>query len=559
MVATRTPTTLCDTCQHKLVPNKQCIHHPPISVDALRSGRVYSDAEREETAAILELERDELRRYDEELDRLHRIVEKLEVERNVLRRNIASRENYISPIRRVPFEVWEKVFLEVAYSTSGYSLQISAVGRKKSKVIAHPVALSHVCSHWRSMLRFMPSVWSTISVNLHELELNIIPTLDLFLDNSKGRSLKIELKDCQASGDEDWREFQYNEVVFWHVMKQMGRCEELIIDLRNWEVLGCYDWKSHYLPSFSTLRTLRDNSFQEDAGDSEDGVIHLSDSHKWFWKAIHRAPNLENIVSQQPLGADMIRYNQLRSVHFETISLKIPAFFDILSSCLSVQSCTLRRFLDPFSTGGQMINLPNLQEFHVLVGPGLSTVLDSITLSSSLAHLGLDCRLRENGWCIDPLSRLLQRSGSQLRTLSLTILTGELVDEAFISGLIKRIPSLLHLEVVFEQRDWQYYVRNGDDERAVSSGAITLRLLSDLTLLLDDPPLCPRLQSLYISLQCSALSAREIAAVSKGREQLVKSRRGTSGQDIGILHACISFNRKPFPWSCKLDLAPKLQ
>ncbi|KAK7018049.1 hypothetical protein VNI00_018422 [Paramarasmius palmivorus] len=105
--------TLCDNCNH-VFPVYPA--HPQPENERFRSGAPPDTEISIHIAVVGEIEED-MKRYDSELDRLRKVVQEMELERNTLQRRLDEHRNLASAIRRLPVEIWDTVFRQ---SKHGY-------------------------------------------------------------------------------------------------------------------------------------------------------------------------------------------------------------------------------------------------------------------------------------------------------------------------------------------------------------------------------------------------------------------------------------------------------
>jgi len=88
-----------------------------------------------------------------EIAKLTNALDKLLIKHKDLRKHVASHQNILSPMRKLPAEIWSEIFL-FTLSRSGRRFDA-----KKS-----PLLLGQVCSDWRHIALSTPRLWSSIQL-----------------------------------------------------------------------------------------------------------------------------------------------------------------------------------------------------------------------------------------------------------------------------------------------------------------------------------------------------------------------------------------------------------
>ncbi|EEB92045.1 hypothetical protein MPER_09500 [Moniliophthora perniciosa FA553] len=297
-------------------------------------------------------EENALMRCDAELEKLRKIVENMELEKNALQTRISKRRYLVSAIHRVPVEIWDAIFRYVVVSwprdcrdsATGYSLHVhydhhewdSESEESKDKgsegepgdVLAPPLILSQVSSHWRRLVKSLPHLWSSISVDIYGLDRDIRPLLEMYYECSGEHPLTIEIVDSQWQGfgvdcklqdlrDKfGWDSEQAGRDVFLSLMMEMYRCRELCVDLFKGIIKG--DAPDI---SFPVLRSFTGNGHNSEL------------SFQWLWSAIRQAPQLVHTKTRLLHSLPMIPFRQIKSLTIES-----------LTSCVNLETLTILFF-----------------------------------------------------------------------------------------------------------------------------------------------------------------------------------------------------------------------
>ena len=145
-----------------------------------------------EIQTIASLERD-IEGYDLEISRLQSVIVSLQLKRHLANDYVSKHKSLSSPIRRLPNEV----LLEIFKIACGVDYQMANVPQ---------FALSHVCSHWRSIVNASPILWSTFRktfYNIDKCKARMSNVINMFLTKSMDRPLTLNLAYGDFTGDDD--------------------------------------------------------------------------------------------------------------------------------------------------------------------------------------------------------------------------------------------------------------------------------------------------------------------------------------------------------------------
>ncbi|KAJ6606191.1 hypothetical protein DFH09DRAFT_1269246 [Mycena vulgaris] len=169
-------TTLCNNCDHGF----EHIRYPiDFALSALRHNYSPEGDEATEILRTINAIDSEFARYDPELSRVQGILASLQEQRQTLKRYQECCRSALSPIRKLPPEILQTIFL--------------ACRGPEPDVIP---AAGQVCRYWRDVIVASPKLWSIISVGrtrytfstkYHELA-------SLFLDRSATQPLCISIR-----------------------------------------------------------------------------------------------------------------------------------------------------------------------------------------------------------------------------------------------------------------------------------------------------------------------------------------------------------------------------
>nr|GAT51221.1 predicted protein [Mycena chlorophos] len=122
---------------------------------------------------ILALQQTHLDSLNLGIAQLHVILRKLETERAELGKRMAVNAGLLSPLRSLPVEVLEEIFIRA----------VPEPGERKERLFVKqsPWSIARVCRRWRAVAYGYPKLWSTISIDLEDSA----PTAPLLLRQLK--------------------------------------------------------------------------------------------------------------------------------------------------------------------------------------------------------------------------------------------------------------------------------------------------------------------------------------------------------------------------------------
>ncbi|KAI3611707.1 hypothetical protein WG66_007720 [Moniliophthora roreri] len=523
---------LCGQCRNEYIDPVQ---YPPVPIDVLHSTHVPSESEVHQAAMLLAEEEEQLKRCTEELRRLHDIVERLESQKSVLEQRVAERRSVTSVIRRVPMDIWNLIYSNICIGNSTYAL--STLTNYKGRfegAHARPLRLSQVSAHWRQIVKSLPRLWSSISIDIYGIDQRIVDLLELFVENSGGQPLRLKISDSQDPDyvdDDSTSEDEYvgagtaeaGMAALQRLMAEMYRCEELRLNLGTWKALRQLSKPVDF--AFPKLRKLAINT-------SMATVDPFRRSSRWLWEAVHAASSLVDVSVRSEDDLDMnVPVQQLTTLLIGNIH-GIHALLHLLPDCASLESLTIQRFRP--SRGGDTVPSTKVQSTFLRVlsihGDHFLHPNDSDTLVASLdlpnlttlqfgflpdhfAHFRI-----VSDWPSQTFIESLERLSPTLSKLSLH-LSAAYVSDTSMSKILAAVPSLTHLVVGLE----------GDTSPDISSIAILEKLTVSAS---DTVVLVPKLQK--FSLTHSKLESPVDMEKVEGFLKMTESRScGT--KDISVL------------------------
>uniref|UniRef100_A0A0W0FLN5 F-box domain-containing protein n=1 Tax=Moniliophthora roreri TaxID=221103 RepID=A0A0W0FLN5_MONRR len=351
------PTVLCNNYHHTFSTQEPY----PRPAD----GITLSDVEVALQLTTIHEEQAEVNRYNLEIARLQpgdAVVGKLETERDKLLMRISERRNSAPAMRRIPVELWDIIFDHAVASWSNdlqlpsdYSLSVhfdhgprkldgSHIASRPGeiRVLAPPLILSQVCSHWRKLAHSMPRLWSSISLDIYGLRADIRPFLKMFFNNSAGHPLRVEIINSE------WQAMDYSSPqleptintgydpkkagldAFLYLMREMHRCAELCLDVYS-DVIAGLQLRDQPYPTFPILRSFMTTTV----------TAYRKPELQWLWSAVRQAPQLRHAAMAYNNDIPPIPFERLTSLEIH-ITASLRPFVPLLSTCNSLESLDVR-------------------------------------------------------------------------------------------------------------------------------------------------------------------------------------------------------------------------
>ncbi|KAK7026136.1 hypothetical protein VNI00_015711 [Paramarasmius palmivorus] len=419
---------LCDRCNNYFIPNPELHRYPKDLSGILRLNVPPSDTDASKTAIFLRDVESELRRYNEELSRLRLLSQQLEIQRKELLKKAVQHRSWLSPIRKLPVEILQTIFLHVCPTNSSHSLVIDS---DKAFRDAPAYKLSCVSFHWKTVASGLPRLWSSLKADIFELDTDPRSLLQLYLDNSRNQPLNLEIS-CHkygiALGDNRSlkdRLGKYGFRILKMLFEHIHRCEILSLDIEGEEselieMVGA-GGSVLSMPNLHTLTTRLDDNYR--AGHS-------------FWESVRdNSPNLKIVRSGKLLGIDLIRYENLTAL---VVDWAYDAFtnqiFRVIERCINIRSLSMHEVLVDEDPGlGKPVILGALEQLTITFAEAsyhIYTLFNNITVPSlkSLNISGGETAFSaQNGpgvpgvWSPASLVAMFQRSGCAVQELVLQI------------------------------------------------------------------------------------------------------------------------------------------
>ncbi|ESK90983.1 hypothetical protein Moror_16381 [Moniliophthora roreri MCA 2997] len=361
-----TSISLCSKCNNTF--NLSESHtYPPVSINDFRSNIVPSAEDHARISKIIGDEERELARYNQEITRLRRIVDQLELERSTLQMRITHRRSFISSRRKLPSELWSVIF-DLACGTEEYSLVID---HNSSVRVALPSVFSQVSIQWRGIMGSLPHLWSSISIDFSRLKPGINVLLEQYLQNAADFPLTAQMR---YNGPYDCQYMLPNSLAALQLLfRNIARCKALdIVNHHDAKLMARAPVPSTTV-SFPLMQSIKmySTSYEENPR---------------FWDNVRTAPRLTHAAI---IGLSLVRFlplERLVSLDIQIVTHSEP-ILDVLRGCSSLQTLNmtgLGRSLN-IVPAGQVVRMPSLQSLSLgFMGftNDLENLLRALTLPS---------------------------------------------------------------------------------------------------------------------------------------------------------------------------------
>ncbi|KAK1218356.1 hypothetical protein PQX77_018972 [Marasmius sp. AFHP31] len=526
--------SICETC--KFTPSVQ---YPPVSRDQFRSEFAIPDATLIQMASIIEEKERHIEHCSSEILRVQEILRNLQNDKRALDKQVAQHRSYISPMRRVPHELWVEIF-SICISEQQFRAESESKKMKRSSatdgewrtMFATPFRLTGVCLRWRTIVSSTPAFWSTIFYNLH-WNGRSMPGLGLYLERSEEHDLDISLSSVRCSSqrhnfEAEQRIEPSGTLAFRMLLDCMPRIRGLSAAASNVRL----PFPDSQPPdcSFPRLRFL-------------DVQERYSRCPAWFFDAARQATELERLVvhdslgPKSPLGALTTRPS-LKSLELSRVSMGEEPLNTILN-LPHLESLTIGSINPPYR--GQRpalaprVMCSSLRYLTINGGSSSLELLQSLEMPN-LQSLRL-CELCSETSTPDDALLVLSKFAPKLQCFTLwgdyrILPGGKLMD------LLQTLPNV----VTFEFGGW--YDRG--DPAATASASTSIRTLF-LGLITERP----RLEYLSLSLVNISVTEEIFAALMELLEAWAQRRNTASLK-------CIRFQAVEFPQEGKRQLISRL-
>ncbi|KAF9250004.1 hypothetical protein L218DRAFT_968670, partial [Marasmius fiardii PR-910] len=370
----------------------------------------------------------EVKRYEEDMATLRQMLDQLERAKSDMKAANRQRRAAISAQRRVPVEVWEMIFSTLCLVLHEYSFDGHRSNHDSPLLQLPAILVSQVCARWNVIAKSIPSIWSSINVDIDYPKYN--NPLRIYLLNSKDCPLKLRIEGtvgCNTSRQslDIWRDLS----------EYLCRSRELTMAIRFF--------------SHSTLPPVHNLKFPVLQSFSEKSSLPNEEMWPWFWQAIYGAPRLVRLSSSyleiNPLFSQLISW-EMQLLGWLRDS---GTFFEVLQSCSRLKSLTLTGIsrLNPQSSGiSREVKLPYLQQLSIHVGAEGEDWFSAIAQSLILPSL-ISCRIESTESPLPTMFlTMIRRSSTSLKRLELTVKWGA-NHPSLMLDILQAAPELTHFKL----------------------------------------------------------------------------------------------------------------
>ncbi|KAK7033552.1 hypothetical protein VNI00_012776 [Paramarasmius palmivorus] len=351
---------LCDHCDAS-------VQYPYLPTShKVRSDYVPTNDDIKEAVSSIAEMKEALGQINMTLDRVRGILGSLETSKAKLEKQIEEQMAIISPLRKIPVEVYHKIFSHACDADENATEWDYALRVDRNQLRAPANQISLTSSHWRNIAVGYPPIWSSISVDLcatAHWKLSTTTLLSTYLKNAGTNVLKIRvfsdtrcteqaarLLACRCDGGFD---------AFRLLLAHMKYCEKLRLHITGHALLKD-------LVGTPNLRFPALRYFHNGVGMTDDVDVA---STSWFWQAIGKAPCLTQLHEEffsLPPRVDVMPYEQLTTFRFWHAD-KHHRFLRIIRKARNLKRLSL--LWDSPDSPGSAVSSPyelaSLQELHI--------------------------------------------------------------------------------------------------------------------------------------------------------------------------------------------------
>lgn len=242
--------TLCHKCNHSVPSFRK---YSKVKASALHSSHQPSDAHLAQIGLLLAEADLDLERSSSLIYRLQKCLSKLQRNRNYLGKCRDQYRAFISPIRRVPVEIWIDIFYECCKDEIN-GADIDA----EDCVPPTAIHLSSVCSLWHNIFSATPTLWSFVTLNLQALmrypREDTHTRIQQYLRRSQGLPLHVRMIGSQvAESHEMLRDPPNIDITIDLLRHSMNRWKHLHIDRFGLSYINQFIAFKGALPLLETL------------------------------------------------------------------------------------------------------------------------------------------------------------------------------------------------------------------------------------------------------------------------------------------------------------------
>ncbi|KAF9462302.1 hypothetical protein BDZ94DRAFT_1261564 [Collybia nuda] len=462
-----------------------------------------SKAEVDEIRKLLVDPVNQLNQFDTEINHLHRVLNELTSKRNQLHAQIISHKNLIAPLRRIPQELLQEIFIHCLPTDHNAAMSCHEP----------PLLLGRVCSRWRSVALSTPRLWSGIHIVIGSIpsqegleSVDQIPDVHAAVEEWLGRSggLPLSISLFQAPYTITNQEYVDNLISTLVQFSSRWRNMSLLLSSQPPSLL--------FSLSHQTFPLLERFSFHGVTADSPSPFPELAPLD------IFRAPRIKSTSSHhlgtlpKNMGWSQLTFLSLESCGYGEGRLTPSKAIEILHESPGLIHCEfnfISGWNSPSSIDHEIVTMPSLVTLAIFEGTiSLKPFFEHLRLPV-LASLEFAATPRRHPHPDDPeepsICTLLSRIDS-LKELTLSSLN---LTHTTLVNCLQRASSITRLSVLNPQPadSWPFFI--------ATLSPFTDDVVSLLTPTEDQPPMCPLLRVL----ECNPCNASDTALLT-----LIKQR-----------------------------------
>lgn len=375
----------------------------------------------------------DLTRLEVEIERATIHLQQLTNQRDETRAFILSHLTLSTPIRKLPMEILQEVFM---YCLPPSEREFSGAPNG----VESPMVLTRVCAQWRQVALATPRLWDTLlmrfpSFHVKQVSTRKLQLMEWWLERSKAVPLTLSVNVPLASGE-------ILKDLLPLIRAHLPRCRSLRLWLPE-------TWLSQFSLLSGVLGTPALERLEVSFSSGQGFAVQTSPMIKLNSQGIPRLRHL----SLRLRGSNSVELFAaspgLQSLDLD-FSLTPSECRRLLAGCPNVVSCRFRA-VDGWLPGlpeSGVTTLHNLEELTIQISQPIAPLLDTLCLPSlKTLHihetLALDSDFQV--WNQDSFNAFVQRSGCTLEKL---LLHNVLRTEAELVACLRMSNSLVHFGVV---------------------------------------------------------------------------------------------------------------
>ncbi|KAK7443165.1 hypothetical protein VKT23_015763 [Stygiomarasmius scandens] len=297
----------------------------------------------------------DLAAYDKEIIRVQAVLDDLYKKREQLVTYLQACKSQLAPIRRLPFELLNKIFLLV------YQDSLSKSSKSASSL---PILLSNVCVGWRDVAYATPHIWNQLDVHFPSLSTHAVGAIRSRLQRSRNTSLSLNLTGTFSSDT-----LSVCAEVLEYLLRESHRWQHLHFELFNFETKFERETSAHLdrILSHSGIRSLPAlESLSLPLSHPRQDSLFLSAPRLRTLKLRGSVLETEESDVSDPDSTKTILWPALDNL--EVRSVEIDDFLAYIRNDLfrGLHSLTIRDMIGGFEPDDYVAEFPHLSSFSIV-------------------------------------------------------------------------------------------------------------------------------------------------------------------------------------------------